>query len=151
MHILEYKIHILDAVYFWVLQLAKQLALRGNDVGLQSTCKEATICHQAHIALHSSRNLPFWFKSACTVPDGKEMKGHKEKISDTPTHKWQKTGKEQEVPNSLLSLPKDILQYCISFVRKGHYQYVGSVCKQINKIYANDHEDIKKTFGEMSQ
>jgi hypothetical protein len=74
------------------------------------------------------------------------MKRHKEKMSDTPAHKQQKTAKEQEVPNSILSLLKDILQYCISFVGKGHYQYVGSVCKQINKIFANEHEDIKKTI-----
>jgi hypothetical protein len=67
-------------------------------------------------------------------------------MSDTPTYKQKQTPKEQEVPNSLLSLQKDILQYCILFVQKGHYQYVGSVCKQINKIYANEHEDIKKTI-----
>jgi hypothetical protein len=34
----------------------------------------------------------------------------------TPTHKWQKTAKDEEVPNSLLSLPEDILDYCFSFV-----------------------------------
>jgi hypothetical protein len=80
MDILKYKIHILDAVYFWVLQLAKWLALRGNE----STHEEATICHEAHIALYSSRNPPFWLKSACTVCDGNVMKRHKEKMSDTP-------------------------------------------------------------------
>jgi hypothetical protein len=60
--------------------------------------------------------------------------------------------KDEEVPNSPLSLPKDILEYCFSFAGKGHYQYVGSVCKKIKKIYANEHEDIKKPFGrEMSR
>jgi hypothetical protein len=58
--------------------------------------------------------------------------------------------KEEEVPNSLLSLPKEILQYCMAFVGKGHYQFVGSVCKQINKIYANEHEDSEKQFGNIS-
>ena len=51
-----------------------------------------------------------------------------------------------ELPNSPLLLLKDILEYCISFVGKEHYQYVGSVWKKINKIYANEHEDIKKTI-----
>jgi hypothetical protein len=37
-------------------------------VGLQSACDEATLCHKAHIALHSSKNQPFWLKSACTEP-----------------------------------------------------------------------------------
>jgi hypothetical protein len=32
------------------------------------------------------------------------------------------------------------------FLRKGHYQFVGSVCKQINKIYANENEDMKTTI-----
>jgi hypothetical protein len=32
----------------------------------------------------------------------------------------QKTAKEEEVPNILLSLPKKILQYCVAFVGKGH-------------------------------
>jgi hypothetical protein len=50
------------------------------------------------------------------------------------------------VPNSLLSLPKVVLLYCISFLRKGHYQFVGSVCKQINKIYGNEDENMKETF-----
>ena len=54
--------------------------------------------------------------------------------------------KDEEAPNSLLSLPNEILQYCILFVGKGHYHYVGSVCKQINKIYANEDEDMKETF-----
>jgi hypothetical protein len=89
-------------------------------------------------------------KSACTVPDGRVMKRRKEKMSDSPTHKQQMTAKDEEVPNSFLSLPKNILNYCVSFVGRGHYQYVGSVCKQINKIYANEHDDIKKPFGEMS-
>jgi hypothetical protein len=57
-------------------------------------------------------------KSACTVPDGKVMKRHKEKMSDSPTHKQQRTAKDEEVPISLLSLLKDILKYCVSFVRK---------------------------------
>jgi hypothetical protein len=52
-------IQILDAVYFRVLQLAKWLALRAYDVGLQSTCEEGTMCHKAHIALHSSKINPF--------------------------------------------------------------------------------------------
>ena len=52
-------IQILDAVYFQALQVAKWLALRANDVGLQSTCDEATLCHKAHITLHSSKNQPF--------------------------------------------------------------------------------------------
>jgi hypothetical protein len=53
---------------------------------------------------------------------------------------------KEEVPNSLLSLPMETLQYCIAFVEKGHYQFVGSICKQINKIYANEDEDMKVTF-----
>ncbi len=48
--------------------------------------------------------------------------------------------------NSLLSLLKEVLQCCISFVRQGHYQFVGSLCKEINKIYANEHKDSKKTI-----
>jgi hypothetical protein len=54
--------------------------------------------------------------------------------------------KEKEAPNSLLSLPKHILQYCIAFVGKGHYCYLGSVCKQINKIYANEDNEMKENF-----
>ena len=77
------------------------------------------------------------------------MKRRKEKMSDSPTHKQQKTAKDKEVPNSLLSLLKEVLQYCISFVRKGHYRFVGSVCKEINKIYTNEHKDSKKPFGNM--
>ncbi len=71
-------------------------------------------------------------------------------MSDSPTCKQQKTAKEDEAPNSLLSLPKEILQYCIAFVGKGHYQFVGSVCKQINKVYANEHKGSKKQFGNIS-
>jgi hypothetical protein len=41
------------------------------------------------------------------------MKRHQGEMSDSPTCKQQKTAKEEEVPNSLLSLPKEILQYCI--------------------------------------
>jgi hypothetical protein len=37
-------------------------------VGLQSACDEATLCHKAHITLHSSKNQPFWLKSVCTEP-----------------------------------------------------------------------------------
>jgi hypothetical protein len=40
----------------------------------------------------------------------------------------------------------ETLQYCIAFVGKGHYQFVGSICKQINKIYANEDKDMKVTF-----
>jgi hypothetical protein len=129
--------------------LANSCHWERNDVGLENTSEEATICHQAHIALHLSRNPPFWLKSACTVPDGKVLKRRKEKMSDSPTCKWQTSVKDEEVPNSLLSLPKDILDYCILFVEEGHCWYVSSVCKQINKIYANKHEDLKKPFGEM--
>jgi hypothetical protein len=90
---------------------------------------------------------PFgWLKSACTEPGSKVMKRHQDKMSDSPTCKRQKPAKDEEVPNSLLSLPKDILQYCISFVKKGHYPYVGSVCKLINKIYANKDEDMNEIF-----
>jgi hypothetical protein len=74
------------------------------------------------------------------------MKRHQDKMSNSPTCKQQKTGKEEEVPNSLLSIPMETLQYCIAFVGKGHYQFVGSVCKQINKIYANVDENMKVTF-----
>jgi hypothetical protein len=34
----------------------------------------------------------------------------------------------------------------LGIVGKGHYQFVGSICKQINKIYANEHEDSTKTI-----
>ena len=74
------------------------------------------------------------------------MKRHQDEMSDSPTCKQQKTAKEEEAPNSLLSLPKEVLQYCISFVGKGHYRFVGSICKQINKIYGNEDEDMKETF-----
>jgi hypothetical protein len=74
------------------------------------------------------------------------MKRHQDEMSDSPTCKQQKTAKEKEVPNSLLSLPKETLQYCIAFVGKGHYRFVGSVCKQINKIYPNEDKDMKLTF-----
>jgi hypothetical protein len=67
-------------------------------------------------------------------------------VSDSPTCKQQKTAKEEEAPSSLLSLPMETLQYCIAFVGKGHYQFVGSICKQINKIYANEDKDMKVTF-----
>jgi hypothetical protein len=46
------------------------------------------------------------------------MKRHHDKMSDSLSCKQQKTAKEEEVPNSLLSLPKEILQYCIAFVGK---------------------------------
>jgi hypothetical protein len=72
------------------------------------------------------------------------MKRHQDEMSDSPTYKRQKTAKDKEVPNSLLSLPKDILWYSILFVGEGHYQFVGSICKQINKIYTNEHGDSKK-------
>jgi hypothetical protein len=67
-------------------------------------------------------------------------------MSDSPTRKQQKTAKQEEAPNSLLSLPKVVLQDCISFLGKGHYRFVGSVCKQINRIYGNEDEDVKQTF-----
>jgi hypothetical protein len=73
------------------------------------------------------------------------MKRHQDEMSNSPSHKQQKSAKD-EVPNSLLSLPKEVLQYCISFVGKEDYQFVGSVCKQINKIYANEDENMKETF-----
>jgi hypothetical protein len=74
------------------------------------------------------------------------MKRPQDKMSDTPTCKQQKTAKEKEVPNSLLSLPIETLQYCIAFVGKGHYRFVGSICKQFKKIYANVDQDMKVTF-----
>jgi hypothetical protein len=74
------------------------------------------------------------------------MKSHQDEMSDSPSHKRQQTAKDEEAPNSLLSLRNEILQYCILFVRKGHYCYVGSVCKWINKIYANEDDDMKETF-----
>jgi hypothetical protein len=49
------------------------------------------------------------------------MKRRQEKMSDSPTCKQQKTAKEEEAPNSLLSLLMETLQYCIAFLRKGHY------------------------------
>jgi hypothetical protein len=67
-------------------------------------------------------------------------------MSDSPTCKQQKTVKKEEAPNSVLSLLKEILHYCIAFVGKGHYQFVGSICKKINKIYANEDEDMKTTI-----
>jgi hypothetical protein len=51
-------------------------------------------------------------------------------MSDSPTCKQQKTAKEEEAPNSLLSLPKEILHCCVAFVGKGHYRFVGSVRKK---------------------
>jgi hypothetical protein len=74
------------------------------------------------------------------------MKRHQDKMSDSPTCKQQKTAKEEEAPNNLLSLPMETLQYCIAFLRKGHYRFVGSICKQFNKIYANEDKDMKVTF-----
>jgi hypothetical protein len=60
-------------------------------------------------------------------------------MSDSPTYKQQKTVKQtvkqEEVPNTLLSLQKVLLQYCISFLGKVHYQFVGSICKQINTAH----------------
>jgi hypothetical protein len=68
-------------------------------------------------------------------------------MSDSPTCcKQQKTVKEEDAPNSLLSLLVETLQYCIAFLGKGHYQFVGSICQQINKIYANEDKDMKVTF-----
>jgi hypothetical protein len=46
----------------------------------------------------------------------------------------------------ILSLLMETIQYCISFLGKGHYQFVGSICKQFNKIYANEDKDMKVTF-----
>jgi hypothetical protein len=57
------------------------------------------------------------------------MKRHQDEMSDSPSHKQQQTVKDEEVTNSLLSLLNEILQYCILFVGKGHYQFVGTVCK----------------------
>jgi hypothetical protein len=74
------------------------------------------------------------------------MKRPQDKMSDSPTCEQQKTAKEEEAPNSLLSLPMETLQYCIAFVGKGHYRFLGSICKQINKIYANEDKDVKVTF-----
>jgi hypothetical protein len=54
--------------------------------------------------------------------------------------------KEEEAPNRLLSLLVETLQYCIAFLGKGHYRFVGSICQQINKIYANEDKDMKVTF-----
>ena len=42
-----------------LLLLAKWSALRADDVGLQSTCEEATVCHKSHIASHSTKNQSF--------------------------------------------------------------------------------------------
>ncbi len=50
------------------------------------------------------------------------------------------------MPNSLLALPQVVLQFCISFLGKGHDRFVGSVCKQINRIYGNEDKDMKETF-----
>jgi hypothetical protein len=75
------------------------------------------------------------------------MKRHQDKMSDSPTCKQQKTAKEEEAPNSLLSLLMETLQYCIASVGKGIYRFVGSICKQINKIYANDDKDMKVTLS----
>jgi hypothetical protein len=77
------------------------------------------------------------------------MKRHQDAKSDSPTYKRQKTVKHEEAHSSPLSLPKEILHYCVAFVGKGHYRFVGSVCKQINIIYANEHKDNKKPFGNM--
>ncbi len=74
------------------------------------------------------------------------MKRHQDKMSDSPTCKQQKTAKEEEVPNSLLSLPKESLQYCVVFVGKWHYWFVCSICKQIKKILANEDYDMKTTI-----
>jgi hypothetical protein len=41
------------------MQLAKWLALRADDVGLQSACDEVILCHKAHVASHSSKHQPF--------------------------------------------------------------------------------------------
>jgi hypothetical protein len=49
------------------------------------------------------------------------MKRCQDKMSDSPTCKQQKTAKEEEAPNSLLSLMMETLQYCIAFLGKGHY------------------------------
>jgi hypothetical protein len=54
--------------------------------------------------------------------------------------------KQEEAPNSLLSLLKVVLQYCISFLGKGHYRFVGRLCKQIKRIYGNEDKDMKLTF-----
>jgi hypothetical protein len=61
------------------------------------------------------------------------VKRHQDAMSDSPTYKQQKTVKQEEAPNSLLSLPKVLLQYCISFLGKGHYQFVCSICKKSTK------------------
>jgi hypothetical protein len=74
------------------------------------------------------------------------MKRCQDKMSDSPTCKQQKTAKEEEAPNSLLFLLMETLQYCIAFVGKGNYRFVGSICKQMNKIYANEDEDMNVTF-----
>jgi hypothetical protein len=63
------------------------------------------------------------------------MKRHQDKMSDSPTCKQQKTVKEEEVPNSLLSLPMETLQYCIAFVGKGLIDlWVASVNKSTKSM-----------------
>jgi hypothetical protein len=74
------------------------------------------------------------------------MKRHQDAMRDSPTSKRQKTVKQEEAPNSLLALPNVVLQYCISFLGKGHYRFVGSVCKPFNRIYGNEDIDMKETF-----
>jgi hypothetical protein len=49
--------------------------------------RKQTICHKAHITLHSRKNKLFWLKSACTEPGSKVMKRHQDEMSDLPTCK----------------------------------------------------------------
>jgi hypothetical protein len=75
------------------------------------------------------------------------MKRHQDKMSDSPTCKQQKTAKEEEVPNSLLSLPMETLQYCIAFVGKGHYRFA-SVNKSTKSMQMKT-KTGKSRFGVM--
>ena len=126
-----------------------------QTVGIESRWCGTSKClwgsnHVPHIALNSTYNQLFWLKSMCTEPGAITLwRGIRLKCSDSHGHKRQQTANDEEVPNlpkSLLSLPNEILQSCISFVGNGHYQFVGSICNRINEIYAHGDEDMKLTF-----
>jgi hypothetical protein len=61
----------------------------------------------------------------------------------------QKTAKDEVSPNSLLSLPKDILLCCVAFVGKDTIDLWVAYVKKINKSYENEHNNNKKPFGNM--
>jgi hypothetical protein len=109
----------------------------------------------------SSYHIAFYLKSTVLIEiyvywtwRHNIMKRHQDEMSDSPSHKRQQTANDEEVPNppnSLLSLPNEILQSCISFVGKGHYWFVGSIWNESTKSMQMKMKTWSSPFGVMLQ